>query len=237
MSGHFDSSMNDGRRGDDALFDDLAAEEERLAREEQEELDAAELEEDAAPRASADPNDPAAVLAVLDRLRAENEDLKDKALRAHAEMENLRRRTAREIADARQYAVTSFARDLLNVGDNFQRAIMAVSEEKREGGSDEFKALLEGIEMTQREYTKAMEKAGVTRFDPQGEKFDPNKHQAMFEMPDPSRPNNAVAQTVQEGYMIGDRILRPAMVGIAKGGPKFEDVAGESGRSDDDAAA
>ena len=228
----------DGRPGEeDALFDDIAAEEERLAREEQEALEAEEEAEEGGARESADPNDPRTVLAVLDKLRAENEELKDRALRAHAEMENLRRRTAREIADARQFSVSSFARDLLNVGDNLQRAIMAVPLEKRESGSDEFKALLEGVEMTEREYLKAMEKAGVNRFNPEGEKFDPNKHQAMFEMPDPSKPNNAVAQVVQEGYMIGERILRPAMVGVAKGGPKWEDAATEENGGEGDAAA
>ena len=230
----------EGREDDDALFDDLAAEEERMAREEQEELEAAEAEDSTpGPRPMADSNDPETVLAVLDKLRTENEDLKDKALRAHAEMENLRRRTAREIADARAYAISSFARDLLNVGDNLQRALIAVSAEKRDSGSDEFKALLEGVEMTEREYLKAMEKAGVSRFNPEGEKFDPNLHQAMFEMPDPSRPNNSVAQVVQEGYRIGERVLRPAMVGIAKGGPKFEEPAEDTGSEGgtDDAAA
>ena len=228
-------SIHDGRRDDDALFDDLAAEEERMAREEQEELEAAEAEDPTpGPRPMADSDDPQTVLAVLDKLQAENEELKDRALRAHAEMENLRRRTAREIADARTYAVSSFARDLLNVGDNLQRAIQAVPQEKRPEGSDEFKALLEGVEMTEREYLKALEKAGVTRFNPEGEKFDPNLHQAMFEMPDPSRPSNSVAQVVQEGYRIGDRVLRPAMVGVAKGGPKWEDGPDEA--SDEDAA-
>ncbi len=218
---------------DDALFDDLAAEEERMAAEEQAELEAAEAEEANEPAKDADPNNPEAVLAVLDKLRAENEELKDKALRAVAEMENLRRRTAREIADTRSYAVANFARDLLGVGDNLQRAIQAVSEEKRESGSEEFMQLLEGVELTERELLKALEKAGVTKFNPEGEKFDPNLHQAMFEMPDESKPANSVAQVVQEGYKIGDRVLRPAMVGVAKGGPKFEDVAPEEASSEE----
>lgn len=207
---------------DDALFDDLAAEEERMAAEEQAELEAAEAEETDSPQT--DPNDPATVLAVLDKLRAENEELKDKSLRTTAEMENLRRRTAREIADTRSYAVANFARDLLGVGDNLQRAIQAVPEEKRQSGSEEFKNLIEGVELTERELLKALDKAGVRKFNPEGEKFDPNLHQAMFELPDPDRPNNSVAQVVQEGYMIGERVLRPAMVGVAKGGPKFEEA-------------
>lgn len=218
---------------DDALFDDLAAEEERMAAEEQAEMDAAEAEEEANPEPEADPNDPATVLAVLDKLRVENEELKDKTLRTVAEMENLRRRTAREIADTRSYAVANFARDLLGVGDNLQRAIQAVSEEKRESGSEEFKNLFEGVELTERELLKALDKAGVTKFNPEGEKFDPNLHQAMFEMPDESKPNNSVAQVVQEGYKIGERVLRPAMVGVAKGGPKFEDVVAEDAPAED----
>jgi len=216
------------RNPDDALFDDLAAEEERLAAEEQAELDAADADDsDEGGADSGQPNfnDPEQILAVLDKLRVENEEMKDKALRAVAEMENLRRRTAREIADTRSYAVANFARDLLTVADNFQRAIQAVTPEKRESGSEEFKALLEGVEMTERELLKALKTAGVEKFNPEGQKFDPNLHQAMFEIPNPEVPNNSVQQVVQEGYQIGERILRPAMVGVAKGGPKFEDVA------------
>lgn len=219
---------------DDALFDDLAAEEERLAAEEQAELEAAEAED--ATIEQADPNDPATVLGVLDKLRVENEELKDKTLRTVAEMENLRRRTAREIADTRSYAVANFARDLLGVGDNLQRAIEAVSEEKRSSGSEEFKNLLEGVELTQRELLKALDKAGVKKFNPEGEKFDPNLHQAMFEMPNPDVPNNSVAQVVQEGYTIGERVLRPAMVGVAKGGPKFEEPAPQTSDEQGEAA-
>ena len=218
------------RSEEDALFDDLAAEEERLAAEEQAEMDAADAEIDAAPDVAPDAldgNDPAAVLALLDKLRGENDEMKDRTLRTVAEMENLRRRTAREIADARSYAVANFARDLLAVGDNLQRAIQAVSEDKRESGSEEFKNLLDGVELTERELLKALDKAGVKKFNPEGEKFDPNLHQAMFEMPNPDVPNNSVAQVVQEGYTIGDRVLRPAMVGVAKGGPKWEDMTSE----------
>lgn len=226
--------MAGNRNPDDALFDDLAAEEERMAAEEQAELDAAEADEAATGEAgegsgAPDFNDPEQILGLLDRLRAENEEMKDKAMRAVAEMENLRRRTAREIADTRSYAVANFARDLLSVGDNLQRAIQAVSAEKRESGSEEFKLLLEGVEMTERELLKALKNAGVQKFNPEGQKFDPNLHQAMFEIPNPDVPNNSVAQVVQEGYQIGERILRPAMVGVAKGGPKFEDAAAAAG--------
>lgn len=209
---------------EDALFDDLEAEEEKLAEEEQAELEAADAAEESE-AVDADPNDPATVLSVLDKLKQENEELKDKMLRTVAEMDNLRKRTAREITDARSYAVANFARDLLGVGDNLQRAIQAVPPEKRESGSDEFKALIEGVELTERELLKALTNAGVSKFNPEGEKFDPNFHQAMFEMPNPQLPNNSVAQVVQEGYKIGERVLRPAMVGVAKGGPKFEETA------------
>lgn len=215
--------MSGNRTPEDALFDDLEAEEARLEEEEQAEMDAAE--EEAANEPETDPNDPATILALLDKLKAENEEMKDKMLRTVAEMDNLRKRTAREMSDTRSYAVAGFARDLLGVGDNLQRAIQAVPADKRESGSDEFKALIEGVEMTERELLKALDNAGVKKFNPEGEKFDPNKHQAMFEMPNPEVPNNSVQQVVQEGYTIGERILRPAMVGVAKGGPKFEDVA------------
>ena len=205
-------------RPEDEYFDDIEAEEALMEEREQAELDAAENEPEA------DSNDPAQILSVLDKLKAENEELKDRTLRTVAEMDNLRKRTAREMTDARSYAVANFARDLLGVGDNLQRAIQAVPPEKRESGSDDFKALIEGVELTERELLKALTNAGVTKFNPEGEKFDPNFHQAMFEMPDENLPNNSVAQVVQEGYKIGERVLRPAMVGVAKGGPKFEDV-------------
>jgi len=219
--------MPGSRNPEDELFDDVEAEEERLAEEEQAELEAADALGETNPPPKVDSDDPATILGVLDKLREENDELKDRTLRTVAEMENLRKRTAREIADARSYAIANFARDLLGVGDNLQRAIQAVPEEKLTTGSEDFKTLFEGVELTERELLKALTNAGVIKFDPQGEKFDPNFHQAMFEIPDESQPNNSVAKVVQEGYKIGDRVLRPAMVGIAKGGPKFEDVAVE----------
>jgi molecular chaperone GrpE len=135
-------------------------------------------------------------------------------------MENLRRRTEREVADARAYAVANFARDMLNVADNFQRAIDSVPAEAREGGDSTFKALVEGVELTEREMLKTLERYGVKRLDPQGERFDPNLHQAMFEVPNPDVPNGTVVQVVQTGYVIGERVLRPALVGVAKGGAR-----------------
>ncbi len=149
-------------------------------------------------------------------------DFKDKLLRALAEMENLRRRTEREVADARAYGISSFARDILGVADNMRRALEAGGSELRASGDAHVVALLDGVELTERELQKALEKGGVKRIEPLGEKFDPHRHQAMYEVPDPSVPAGTVAQVVQAGYLIGDRVLRPALVAVAKGGPKAE---------------
>jgi len=150
----------------------------------------------------------------------ENVDLRDKALRTLAEMENLRKRTAREVADARTYGITGFARDVLGIADNLQRALDAVPAETRESADPMLKALIEGVELTERSLLNALEKNGVKKFDPSGEKFDPNFQQAMYEVPDASVPAGTVVQVVQAGYMIGERVLRPALVGVSKGGAK-----------------
>jgi len=153
-------------------------------------------------------------------LEREHADMKDRLLRTLAEMENLRKRTEREIADSRLYSVASFARDMLNVADNMRRALDAVPAELRADADANVKALIEGVDLTERELQKALEKNGIRLFSPQGEKFDPNLHQAMFEVPDATVPAGSVVQVVQPGYMIGERILRPALVGVSKGGPK-----------------
>jgi molecular chaperone GrpE len=152
-------------------------------------------------------------------LMKEVADLKDRLLRTLADMENLRRRTEREVADTRSYAVTGLARDMVGVADNMRRALQASTDTGvvMEGPA---KALLEGVELTERELLKVLEKHGVKRFDPQGAKFDPNLHQAIFEIPDLNVPTGSVVQVVQPGYMLGDRVLRPAIVGVSKGGPK-----------------
>ena len=147
-------------------------------------------------------------------------ELKDRLLRTLAEMENLRRRTERETRDARQYAVANFARDLLAVADNMQRALDTLSADFRDQADPVVKSHIEGVELTERELVKVMEKHGIRKFDPQGQKFDPNVHQAMLEVPDPSVPSGTVVQVMQPGYMIADRVLRPALVGVSKGGPK-----------------
>jgi molecular chaperone GrpE len=147
-------------------------------------------------------------------------EAKDRALRALAEMENLRRRTEREVADAKVYGVTSFARDLLNVADNLRRAMDVVPVDLKSSEDAGVKGFLDGLDLTERELLKVLGKQGVKRLDPKGQKFDPNLHQAMFEIPDASVPNGTVVQVVQDGFTIGERVLRPALVGVAKGGPK-----------------
>jgi molecular chaperone GrpE len=159
---------------------------------------------------------------VLTRLMQENEDLKDRALRAAAEMENLRRRTARDVHDARNYAVANFARDMLSVSDNLRRAIDAIPAGAKEAGDAGLLALAEGVEMTERAMLTTLERHGVKKLAPEGEKFDPNFHQAMFEIPNPDVPPSTVLQVVQPGYSIGERVLRPAMVGVSTGGPKVQ---------------
>ncbi len=164
-------------------------------------------------------------------LAAENAGLKDQVLRTLAEMENLRRRPEREVQDASRYAVTAFARDVLSVGDNLGRALEAVSTDAREKGGEALAALLSGVEMTEREFVATLGKHGVRRIDPAGERFDPNLHQAMFEVPDPSVASGTVMKVLQPGYVIGDRVLRPALVGVAKGGPKAAAGASDAGVS------
>lgn len=173
----------------------------------------AEVEEDATVDAE---NLAANTIAALE---ADNAELKDQMLRLVAEMENLRKRTQRDVQDARTYAVTNFARDMLSVSDNLRRAQDAIPADALESDAN-LKSLAEGVEMTERAMLQALERHGVTKLDPEGQKFDPNFHQAMFEVPNPELPNNTVVQVVQAGYAIGDRVLRPAMVGVSKGGPK-----------------
>jgi molecular chaperone GrpE len=153
-------------------------------------------------------------------LRIENAEIKDRLLRTVAEMENLRKRTEREISDTRSYAIAGCARDMLTATDSLSRALMVLPAEARDSADPTVRSLIEGIEMTEREMQRLLAKHGVKPIEAEGEKFDPHKHQAMFEVPDPTRPEGTVVQVVQAGFSIGDRVLRPAMVGVAKGGPK-----------------
>jgi molecular chaperone GrpE len=158
----------------------------------------------------------------VEALTKEVAEARDKVLRTLAEMENLRQRTRREVADAKTYGITGFARDILDIADSLQRALDAVPAEAKAAADPGLKALIEGVELTERSMLNALEKNGVKKFDPSGEKFDPNFQQAMSEVPDSSVPSGLVVQVVQAGYMIGDRVLRPALVGVSKGGAKAQ---------------
>jgi molecular chaperone GrpE len=158
--------------------------------------------------------------AVIEALNAENSQLKDRVLRTLAEMENLRRRTEREVSDAKVYGVSSFARDMLTVVDNLSRALEHLPAEARASADPAIRSMIEGVELTARDLEAALGRHGVKRLDPKGQKFDPNLHQAIFEAPDETVPSGTVSQVVQTGWTIGDRVLRPAMVGVSKGGPK-----------------
>jgi len=153
---------------------------------------------------------------LIARLIAEMADLKDQLLRAVAEGENIRRRAAKEKQDASKFAIASLARDLLAVPDTLDRAIASIPDEVR--AQEGVTSLIEGMELTQRQLLGIFERHGIKPIHPMGEKFDPNFHQAMFEAPDTGQPDGTIVQILQMGYVIGDRLLRPAMVGVAKGG-------------------
>jgi molecular chaperone GrpE len=172
----------------------------------------------------------------VEAMAREVAESRDKMLRTLAEMENLRKRTTREVADARMYGITGFARDILDIADNLQRALDALPDEVRDNADPGLKALIEGVELTERSLLNTLEKNGVKKFDPSGGKFDPNFQQAMFEVPDASVPSGTVVQVVQSGFMIGDRILRPALVGVSKGGAKPQPAAAANGNEPNNAA-
>ncbi len=155
-------------------------------------------------------------------------ELKNQLLRALAETENVRRRAKKDIADAGRYGIANFARDMLSVSDNMARALESIPDEAREE-SDIVKALAEGVEMTARELATALERHDIKQVNPLGEKFDYNLHQAMFEAPATGQPDGTIIEVVQAGFVIGDRLLRPAMVGVAKAAPPPEDKNGSNG--------
>jgi molecular chaperone GrpE len=156
---------------------------------------------------------------IIAGLRAETADLKDRLLRAHAEVENIRKRSEREKEETAKYAVTRIARDIVGVGDNFQRAIDAVPADAADR-DPALKSFLEGVTMTERELLNVLERYGIRRIHPSNEPFNPHMHQAVMEMQRSDVPPGTVVQVFQAGYMIEDRVLRPAMVAVAKGGPK-----------------
>lgn len=177
--------------------------------------------------AAAEAGDPVA------EARSEAAEFKDKLLRTLAEMENLRKRTEREVVDARLYGIAGFARDVLAAADNMHRALGAIGPELRDAADAKVKAFIEGVEITERELLKTLEKNGVKKFSPQGEKFDPNVHQAMYEVQTSDQPPGQVAQVIQAGYMIGDRVLRPALVAVSKAAPKSPASANDNPQPDD----
>ena len=165
---------------------------------------------------------------VIAELQAQIAALKDQALRAAAEAENVRRRAAKEKADASKYGISNLARDLLSVPDNLTRAIDSVTEEAQRAGGETLQTLMEGVKLTQKELLQVLERHGIQPIHPEGEKFDPNFHQAMFEAPGTGQPDGTVVQVVQTGYLIGERLLRPAMVGVAKGGTAAQSENGQT---------
>lgn len=184
-----------------------------------------------APSDSAVPADPvqeaARLAAEVDMLQGQIADLTDRLLRAHAEMDNMRKRGEREREETAKYAISKFARDVVTVADNFERAIQAVPAGAAEQDAA-LKSLVEGVSMTEREFLNVLEKNGVRRINPKGEAFNPHQHQAMMEMHNADVAPGTILEVFQPGYVIEDRVLRPAMVVVAKGGPK-PDRPGEAG--------
>ena len=178
---------------------------------------------DAAPSANAAPGAEEGgrtVHDVIAALQAEASDFKDKWLRAHAEIENVRKRVEREKEETAKYAITRLARDIVTVGDNFQRAISAVPADAAEN-DPALKSFLEGVTLTERELLNALERHGIRRQEAMNEPFNPHLHQAVMEIPRNDVAEGTIVQVFQPGFMIEDRVLRPAMVGVAKGGPKL----------------
>ena len=168
-----------------------------------------------APRETLSADDQATVR--IDALEARVGELKGELLRTLAETENVRKRGERQITDAKKYAISDFARDLLSVADNLHRALEAIPDDKVEG-NDLLRTMRAGVQAVEKDLLAAFEKCGIARIEPLGAPFDPHKHQAMFEIPDSDQPPGTVVQLLQVGYVLHERLLRPAMVGIAKGG-------------------
>lgn len=161
---------------------------------------------------------------VLAGMQAEIERLTDERIRALAEVDNVRKRAEKQVADERAYGASKFARDILSVADNLRRAIDASKDAAKNDPA--VANLLTGVEMTEKELVGALEKNGIKRLDPKGQKFDPNFHQAIAEIPMPGQPHGTVLEVVQAGYMIADRLLRAAMVVVSKGEPRGADADG-----------
>jgi len=163
------------------------------------------------PEAEVDPRDAEMLV-----LKEEAGRSKDQLLRTLAEMDNLRKRTEREKAEATLYAASNFARDILSISDNMDRALATAEADHLKEATEPVKNLVAGVEMTRRELLNVFERHGIKRVDPMGEKFDPHFHQAVYEVPTNEQPPGTVVQVMQAGFKIGERVLRPAMVGVAK---------------------
>jgi molecular chaperone GrpE len=168
---------------------------------------------------SAEAGEPSALETRIAQLESQIADLTDRLLRAHAEMDNMRKRAEKERSETAKYAISKFAQDIVTVADNFERAVAAVPP----GAAEQdvaLKSLVDGVSMTEREFLNVLERHGVRRIEPRGELFNPHLHQAVIEQHNADVPAGTVLQVFQVGYEIEERVLRPAMVAVAKGGPK-----------------
>ena len=185
---------------------------------------AAEVEPEAEPDSDASAEEGAELEQRVEALETENENLNDKLLRALAEAENVRRRAVRDRADAAKYAIANFAREILPVADNVKRALASADADAAdENGA--LKNLIVGLEMIEREMLTTFERFGIASIDALGQKFDHNLHEAMFEIDNADQPTGTVIQVLETGYMLNKRLLRPAKVGVTKGGPKETEPA------------
>ena len=200
-----------------AAAEDVATNEDETAVENMADTDAVDTASDDNAPSPDDVDDTQEELDPFEALTAERDQLKDQLLRALADAENMRRRTEREMESARKYGHTNFARDLVGAIDNLARAIDAVgAANDDQDNTQAMQALITGIELSWTEIQTVIEKHGVKRINPVGEKFDYNLHQAMFEVPTDAHEPGVVVEVVQHGYVLHDRLLRPAMVGVAK---------------------
>ncbi|MBL0848637.1 MAG: nucleotide exchange factor GrpE [Candidatus Liberibacter ctenarytainae] len=175
----------------------------------------------------------------IEEAEAKAKESHEKYLRSVAEMENLRRRTEREIQDVQSYAIASFARDMLSVSDNLSRALDSIPADTNQTEKNGITSLIDGIKMTKRDMISTLEKYGIKKIEADGQKFNPNFHQAMFEEINETIPTNTVIKVVQEGYTMSERVLRPALVGISKGSAQksTETDLQKSSQNDDNSPA
>lgn len=197
----------------------------------------------AAPEGAPDPKaapdaaqDAQKLAAEVETLQTQIGDLTDRLLRAHAEMDNMRKRAEREREETAKYAITKFARDIVGVADNFERAVQSVPAGAAEQ-DPALKSLIDGVSMTERELLNVLERHGVKRIHPKGEAFNPHQHQAMMEMHNAEVPVGTILEVFQPGYVIEERVLRPAMVVVSKGGPKAGKTAEAEGPADEPGTA